>query len=104
MFFLLAPIIVIFLFPILLPFLVLFIEIKDILITAAIISGLLLLLNISMVRDGLISKKKWFNALLIIIPLVFLLGFAYLAATVEEQQIIDLIRKIPYVQKLMEAK
>ena len=57
-----------------------------------------------MVRDGLISKKKWFNALLIIIPLVFLLGFAYLAATVEEQQIIDLIRKIPYVQKLMEAK
>ena len=59
MFYLLVPIIVIFLLPLLLPFLVLFIEIKDILITAAIISGLLLLLNISMVRDGLISKKKW---------------------------------------------
>ena len=101
MFFFFLPLIFVFVFPFIMPFLALFIEIKDILITAAIISGILLVLNISIIRDGLGSDKKWVNALTIIILAAFLAGSAYLAATVEEQQVIDLIRKLPFLQKYM---
>ncbi len=104
MLFYIGALLFVFFFPLIMPFLALFIEIKDILITSAIISGLLLWWFISAIRDGYASKRKWVNALIIIILLAFLAGSAYLAATVEEQQIIDLIRKIPYVQKLMGAK
>jgi len=101
MFFFIGALLFVFFFPFILPFLALFIEIKDIFITAAIISGILLVLNISIIRDGLGSDKKWVNALTIIILAAFLAGSAYLAATVEEQQVIDLIRKLPFLQKYM---
>lgn len=101
MFFFFLPLIFVFVFPFILPFLALFIEIKDILITCAIIFALITWATIVLVRDGYGSKKKWKNVVAIIVPIVLLAVFAYLAATVEEQQVIDLIRKIPFLQKYM---